>query len=214
MYNVNENEWTMMTTGNSSVTKWTKLEDKLFEQGLVLFSDAVPDRWQRIAEGIPGKTPEDVRLHYEDLVHDVEAIDAGRIELPNYKDNSSDWDSDSKTNQISFGSVKTRNGDVDRKKGTPWTEEEHRLFLTGLSLYGKGDWRSISRNCVVTRTPTQVASHAQKYFLRQNSVKKERKRSSIHDITTAAMDSKIVPPPGNFIPKQEGYQDFNFPASI
>ena len=37
---------------------------------------------------------------------------------------------------------------------------------------------------MVTRTPTQVASHAQKYFLRQNSVKKERKRSSIHDITT------------------------------
>ena len=60
-----------------------------------------------------------------------------------------------------------------------------RLFLVGLKRYGKGDWRSISRNVVVTRTPTQVASHAQKYFLRQNSVKKEiRKRSSIHDITT------------------------------
>lgn len=122
--NVNENQWNMIP-GNSSV-KWTRYEDKLFENGLVLFPDDFPDRWQRIAEGIPGKTPEDIRLHYEDLVHDVEAIDAGRIELPNYKDNSSDWDSDSKTNQISFGSAKTRNGDVDRKKGTPWTEEEHR----------------------------------------------------------------------------------------
>ncbi|KAL9267619.1 Transcription factor SRM1-like protein [Drosera capensis] len=59
-----------------------------------------------------------------------------------------------------------------------------RLFLIGLEKYGKGDWRSISRNVVVTRTPTQVASHAQKYYLRQNSVRKERKRSSIHDITT------------------------------
>ena len=66
-----------------------------------------------------------------------------------------------------------------------------RLFLKGLELYGKGDWRSISRNCVVTRTPTQVASHAQKYYLRQGSGKKERKRSSIHDITTA--DTAMVP---------------------
>ncbi|KAL6274256.1 hypothetical protein ACE6H2_024948 [Prunus campanulata] len=40
------------------------------------------------------------------------------------------------------------------------------LFLKGLEQYGKGDWRSISRFCVVTRTTTQVASHAQKYFLR------------------------------------------------
>ncbi|MCD9558551.1 regulator of chromosome condensation [Datura stramonium] len=93
--------------------------------------------------------------------------------------------------QISFGSnQETR---VERKKGTPWTEEEHRLFLIGLDKYGKGDWRSISRNVVVTRTPTQVASHAQKYYLRQQSMKKERKRSSIHDIATA-VDLKMVPP--------------------
>uniref|UniRef100_A0A803LS08 Transcription factor SRM1 n=1 Tax=Chenopodium quinoa TaxID=63459 RepID=A0A803LS08_CHEQI len=57
------------------------------------------------------------------------------------------------------------------------------LFLLGLEKYGKGDWRSISRNFVVTRTPTQVASHAQKYFIRLNSMNKDRRRSSIHDIT-------------------------------
>lgn len=79
----------------------------------------------------------------------------------------------------------------------------NRKFLIGLSQYGKGDWRSISRKVVVTRTPTQVASHAQKYFLRQNSaVKKERKRSSIHDITTVdddvglPIDQSWIPQPG------------------
>ena len=48
--------------------------------------------------------------------------------------------------------------DTERRKGIPWTEEEHRLFLMGLAKYGKGDWRSISRNFVITRTPTQARS--------------------------------------------------------
>ncbi|KAI4347794.1 hypothetical protein L6164_008576 [Bauhinia variegata] len=65
-------------------------------------------------------------------------------------------------------------------------------FLLGLEKYGKGDWRSISRNFVVTRSPTQVASHAQKYFLRQSSENKERRRASIHDITT--VDPNMVAP--------------------
>lgn len=60
----------------------------------------------------------------------------------------------------------------------------HRLFLLGLKKHGKGDWRNISRNFVVTRTPTQVASHAQKYFIRQLSGAKDKRRASIHDITT------------------------------
>lgn len=72
----------------------------------------------------------------------------------------------------------------------------------GLQKYGKGDWRSISRNAVVTRTPTQVASHAQKYFLRLKSLNKERKRSSIHDITTVENDSMTQIHLGELDPKK------------
>ncbi|EAZ30286.1 hypothetical protein OsJ_14331 [Oryza sativa Japonica Group] len=72
----------------------------------------------------------------------------------------------------------------ERRKGIPWTEEEHRLFLLGLDKFGKGDLHSISRNFVISRTPTQVASHAQKYFIRLNSMNRDRRRSSIHDITS------------------------------
>lgn len=68
--------------------------------------------------------------------------------------------------------------------GVPWTEEEHKLFLLGLQKVGKGDWRGISRNFVKTRTPTQVASHAQKYFLRRSNLNRRRRRSSLFDITT------------------------------
>ncbi|CAI9757463.1 unnamed protein product [Fraxinus pennsylvanica] len=75
-------------------------------------------------------------------------------------------------------------GSRERKRGVPWTEEEHKLFLHGLQKVGKGDWRGISRNYVKTRTPTQVASHAQKYFLRRSNLNRRRRRSSLFDITT------------------------------
>ncbi|KAI3726930.1 hypothetical protein L1987_66737 [Smallanthus sonchifolius] len=78
----------------------------------------------------------------------------------------------------------TPNGGRERKRGVPWTEDEHKLFLLGLRKVGKGDWRGISRNFVKTRTPTQVASHAQKYFLRRSNLNRRRRRSSLFDITT------------------------------
>ena len=61
-----------------------------------------------------------------------------------------------------------------------------RQFLVGLQKCGKGNWKQIAREFVVTKTQTQVASHAQKYHNRQNlsqGGKNNKKRASIHDIT-------------------------------
>ncbi|KAE9465425.1 hypothetical protein C3L33_02671, partial [Rhododendron williamsianum] len=186
----NDYRWST-TMSNSSATDssaWSRYEDKVFERALVAFPEEMADRWEKIAERIPGKSAGEVRAHYEALVQDVIEIDSGRVELPSYPDESESalvWEA-AESSQIS-------------------------LFLIGLQTFGKGDWRSISRNVVVTRTPTQVASHAQKFFLRQNSIKKDRKRSSIHDITTTA-DTQPIPPPSHF-PNQGGsigYQNFNY----
>ncbi|KAL2947130.1 hypothetical protein AAZX31_20G053500 [Glycine max] len=72
-----------------------------------------------------------------------------------------------------------------------WTNEEHMLFLQGLAIYGKGDWKNIARYAVKTRTSTQVASHAQKYFLHLRASNKKGKRKSIYDTTLQDQ----VPPP-------------------
>lgn len=111
----------------ATTTHWTRLEDKVFEQCLVLFPEGTPDRWEKIAAHIPGKSAQEVELHFHMLVYDVYEIDAGRIEVPKYADDSvmlsEGCDSH---NQISFVSKSKPQGESERKKGTPWTEEEHK----------------------------------------------------------------------------------------
>ncbi|KAL5710563.1 hypothetical protein ACHQM5_021110 [Ranunculus cassubicifolius] len=204
----NNNFWMMgkstSSSSSSSSSPWSRAQDKLFEQALVIFPEETSDRWERIAMEVPGKKGWEIRKHYDELVRDISEIESGRVELPCYADDSFEMmnvEEGHGKSQISF-KLKSQ-GESERKKGTPWTEEEHKLFLIGLQKYGKGDWRSISRNTVVSRTPTQVASHAQKYYLRLNSGKKEKRRSSIHDITTVEEDPLSQPNNQTQIPQYQ-----------
>ncbi|KAK4486803.1 hypothetical protein RD792_002882 [Penstemon davidsonii] len=200
-----------------STTRWTAAENKAFENALAEFDENTPNRWERVAEMVPGKTVGDVIRQYKELEDDVSSIEAGLIPVPGYSSSSPftlEWGSSHgfdgfKQSYVAGGrkSSSSRPSEQERKKGVPWTEEEHKLFLMGLKKYGKGDWRNISRNFVVTRTPTQVASHAQKYFIRQLSGGKDKRRASIHDITTVNLnDNQTTPSPENKKPSSPEQQ--------
>ncbi|KAM0922613.1 hypothetical protein ACQ4PT_006090 [Festuca glaucescens] len=70
-----------------------------------------------------------------------------------------------------------------RNRAVPWSEEEHRLFLKGITEHGVGKWQKLSRELVTTRSASQIASHYQKYAIRQAKLGRNQcKRPSIHDI--------------------------------
>lgn len=112
----------------SNSTSWTKEENKMFESALAIYDDDVPDRWFKVAAMIPGKTVSDVMKQYRELEEDVFKIEAGRFPMPGYCSSSftlelvdnRDFDAYRKR------STGTRGPDHERKKGVPWTEEEHR----------------------------------------------------------------------------------------
>ncbi|XP_059315013.1 uncharacterized protein LOC132065583 [Lycium ferocissimum] len=163
----------MSSDQTCSSSSWTKEEDKAFENALAIYSGD-SDLLMKIAAAVPQKSLQEITQHYNDLVEDVNDIESGKVPLPKY----------GKMQSYSSHRSRSSRAVVERRKGIPWTAEEHRLFLQGLEKYGKGDWRGISRNCVRSRTATQVASHVQKFFNRLNDNDKSKRRSSIHDITS------------------------------
>ncbi|CAG7911683.1 unnamed protein product [Brassica rapa] len=182
----------------SDGSAWSREDDIAFERALANHTDESEEKWEKIAADVPGKSVDQIKEHYELLVEDVDRIESGCVPLPSYRsplDDAGDDGGSSKRGGNSHDQGSKAKADQERRKGIAWSEDEHRLFLLGLDKYGKGDWRSISRNFVVTRTPTQVASHAQKYFIRLNSMNKDRRRSSIHDITSVG-DADVSTPQG------------------
>ena len=53
-----------------------------------------------------------------------------------------------------------------------WTSREHKQFLEGLNSYGD-NWKKIN-DIIQTRSPNQIISHAQKFYLKFKYIKDEK----------------------------------------
>lgn len=153
------------TTGTCWGGGWTREEEKAFENGIAMhWRDGFAEQsWTKIASLVPSKSIQELKHHYQLLLDDIAAIEAGNVPLPNYntaparhgqEPSSSSMSTDSykdhfrhkdnnnnkpfsNSNFSSHDSVSGQSGggkggggssraDQERRKGIPWTEEEHR----------------------------------------------------------------------------------------
>ena len=73
-----------LSSSRSSSSSWTTKENKKFEKALAVYDKDTPDRWQKVAKAVGGKSAEEVKRHYEILIEDVQHIESGRVPFPNY----------------------------------------------------------------------------------------------------------------------------------
>ncbi|CAJ2637390.1 unnamed protein product [Trifolium pratense] len=114
-----------------SPTQWSREDAKIFERALLMVPENSPNRWEKMAEKVPGKSAAEVKDYYQDLVHEISEIESGRVEIPIYPDDLDESDDLAE----SGGS-----GLFDSLKETPWTKEEQRLILAQLEKCEKEDW--------------------------------------------------------------------------
>ncbi|KAL0557957.1 hypothetical protein IC582_006518 [Cucumis melo] len=72
------------SSSSSSSSSWSSKQNKMFENALTVYDKDSPDRWQKLARAVGGKTADEVKRHYEMLVEDVHNIETGKVPLPNY----------------------------------------------------------------------------------------------------------------------------------
>ncbi|TMW82402.1 hypothetical protein EJD97_006025 [Solanum chilense] len=171
----------------SQTNRWTPEEKQVFENAFSRFNNLGSQTFfEFVASKFPHKSMEEMKNLYINLFKEAE-MENSSINTTNVVDNSSDKEAN--LNDTPPPPVQITHSRPHRR-GIPWTEGEHSLFLMGLNKFGRGDWKSISRHYVVSKTPTQVASHAQKYFCRRTSkTPVDRRRPSINDIQTVTVNS-------------------------
>ncbi|WOG96011.1 hypothetical protein DCAR_0415341 [Daucus carota subsp. sativus] len=166
---------------------WTFKDVKLFETIMLDFEEnGSLQFFERVALVMPWKTIASIKLRYQTLMNELKLIRSSDVNFEGIVMEDPQMDEeDSETIMKEELKGKTPR---PKKRGIPWTIEEHKSFSPGLETYGKGDWKKISQNFVSFKTPSQVTSHAQKFeqpMLNQTP----RRRQTINDIQCLCCNS-------------------------
>lgn len=119
---------------------WSRDHDKAFENAIAAAGAAPPD-WEAVAAAVPGKTADEVRRHYDALVEDLDSIEAGRVPIPRYASDEAPAGDGKKADSCSAAGAEPpgpskgiSKAEQERRKGIPWTEEEHRSVFAFFAL--------------------------------------------------------------------------------
>lgn len=67
--------------GDANAASWTTEEQKLLEQALKTYPVSTPERWEKIAVAVPGRTKKDCMKRYKELVEMVKAKKAAQEQV-------------------------------------------------------------------------------------------------------------------------------------
>ncbi|GMH06617.1 hypothetical protein Nepgr_008457 [Nepenthes gracilis] len=108
--------------------EWTYTENKLFEMTLAEELDLnSADLYEKMVARLPGKAVDQIKKHHEALIADVAKIERGEIALPDYKETELvDVNGEDMIMKDERGV--TYSFHQRRRRGVPWSEEEHRQY--------------------------------------------------------------------------------------
>mmetsp|Transcript_28030 Transcript_28030/g.58432 ORF Transcript_28030/g.58432 Transcript_28030/m.58432 type:complete len:351 (+) Transcript_28030:114-1166(+) len=176
------------SSGGENFGRWTAKEHSLFLAAIRQYGR----KWTKISKMLQTRTRVQVRTHaikyYAKLAKARKNDKKLMVEMEaNYSYN---------TFNVRAGSNRAcQNNDRTKKalvqNSGRWKAEEHRLFLTAVCEHGR-NWDKIAA-FIETRTPTQVRTHAQKYYSRLSKEIQDGEANALYSVEKVAMATALEP---------------------
>ncbi|GFZ05909.1 duplicated homeodomain-like superfamily protein [Actinidia rufa] len=125
------------------MSDWSREEEKAFENAIAIHwaeeDSKDDDHWPKIASLVPTKTIEELKKHYQLLVEDVAAIEAGHVPIPNYIGEEASSSSSKDRHGISGVTASEKRSNCNYGSGFPGFEIEGDQAFHDITNVNGGD---------------------------------------------------------------------------